>query len=204
MKLYMAPGSCTTGIHILLEELDLAFEAWILNIPAGDNLKPDYVAINPKSTIPTFVCDDGTPITDYVAISYWLARSYPRAKLIPEGALAAARVMEILAYVTATVHGQGFARIFTTDAFAVRPEDHAAVQARGREIVERAFAILDAQLSPTGYAVEQFSIADPALFYVAFWADKLHIPLPPRVAAHFELMRSRPVVQRVLKEEGYR
>ena len=51
MKLYMTPGSCSTGIHIILEELDEIFEAYLVNLPAGDQFKPDYVAINPKSTI---------------------------------------------------------------------------------------------------------------------------------------------------------
>jgi glutathione S-transferase len=200
----MAPGSCTTGIHILLEELDLAFEAWIINIPAGDHLKPDYVAINPKSTIPTFVRDDGAAITDYIAISYWLAISYPRARLLPVGSASAALVMEILSYVVGTVHGQGFARLFTTESFTDNANEHDRVKARGREIVDKAFALLDAQIAASGYAVEHFSIADPALFYVEFWADKLRIPLPPKLQAHYELMRGRPVVQRVLREEGYR
>ncbi len=203
MKLYMAPGSCTTGIHILLEELELPFEAHIINLPAGEHLKPDYVAINPKSTIPTLVLNDGSALTDFIAIAYWLARSYPRARLMPEDAASAARVMEILSYVVAVVHGQGYARIFTSDAFMTNASERDAVKARGREIVDKAFAILNAQLSPSGYITERFSIADPALFYVEFWADKLGIPLPPNCQSHYMLMRSRPVVQRVLREEGY-
>jgi len=60
-------------------------------------------------------------------------------------------------------------------------------------------------LPETGYAIgADFSIADAALFYVEFWADKTGLPLPPRCAAHYQLVRSRPVVQRVLREEGYR
>ena len=204
MKLYMAPGSCTTGIHILLEELELSFSAYIVNLPAGDHLKPDYIAINPKSTIPTLVLDDGNALTDFIAIAYWLARNYPRARLMPEDVVAAARVMEVLSYVVATVHGQGFARIFNTGAFATNPSEHDAVKTRGREIVDKAFAVLDAQLRSSGYVAEHFSIADPALFYVEFWADKLGIPMPPKCQAHYALMRSRPVVQRVLREEGYR
>ena len=63
MKLYMTPGSCSTGIHILLEELDKPFEAYIVNLPAGDQYKAGYVALNPKSTIPTLVRDDGSALT---------------------------------------------------------------------------------------------------------------------------------------------
>ncbi|NSL56870.1 glutathione S-transferase [Uliginosibacterium sp. IMCC34675] len=201
MKLYMAPGSCTTGIHILLEELGLPFEAWIISIPASQHLQPEYLALNPKGSIPTLVLDDGQSLTDYIAISYWLARRHPRARLMPDDALAAARVMEILAYVVGTVHGQGFARLFNAEGFAGSGKE--ALQGQGRAIVDKAFAILDTQLVGP-YAAGEFSIADPALFYVEFWADKLDIPLPLRLSAHYTLMRSRPVVQQVLREEGYR
>ncbi len=40
MKFYMAPGSCSTGIHILLEEIGLVFEAYIVNLPKGEHLTP--------------------------------------------------------------------------------------------------------------------------------------------------------------------
>jgi len=79
MKLYMTPGSCSTGIHIILEELEEIFEAYVVNLPAGDHFKPDYVAINPKSTIPALVRKDGTALTEVQAIAYWLGRSNPRA-----------------------------------------------------------------------------------------------------------------------------
>lgn len=41
MKFYMTPGSCTTGIHILLEEIGLVFEAYLVNLMAGDQYKDD-------------------------------------------------------------------------------------------------------------------------------------------------------------------
>ena len=49
-----------------------------------------------------------------------------------------------------------------------------------------------------------FSIADAALFYVEFWADKTGMELPPNCLAHYQRMRARPAVHRVLREEGYR
>lgn len=53
MMLYMTPGSCSTAIHIILEELEEVFEATIVNLPAGENRRPDYLAINPRGTIPS-------------------------------------------------------------------------------------------------------------------------------------------------------
>ena len=58
--------------------------------------------------------------------------------------------------------------------------------------------------STLGYALNTFSIADAALFYVEFWADKIGISLPENCMKHYRLMLSRPVVKRVLMEEGYR
>jgi len=199
----MTPGSCSTGIHILLEELDKAFEAYIVNLPAGDHFKPDYVAINPKSTIPTLVRDDGSSLTEVQAIAYWLGRAHPRAKLLPEDVEGETRVIETLAFVVGTVHGQGFARIFATPTFTRNEADHEAVRAFGRELVEKCFGVLNDQLGAKDYVAGAFSIADPILFYVEFWADKTKIPLPANLQAHYKRMLARPAVQRVLREEGY-
>jgi len=204
MKFYMTPGSCSTGIHILLEELELPFEAHIVNLPAGDHLKPEYRAINPKSTIPTLVRDDGTPLTEFQAIAWWLARKYPKARLLPGDPDGDARVLETMDYAVGTIHGQGFTRIFTTTNFTPNQADHEAVQARGRDIVEKGFAIMNDALAGQDYVAGQFSIADAALFYVEFWADKIGIGLPEHCQAHYQRLRARPVVQRVLREEGYR
>lgn len=204
MKLYMAPGSCSTGIHILLEELELPFEAWIVNLPAGDHRKPAYLAINPKATIPTLVRDDGSALTEFPAIAWWLARRYPKARLLPDDADGEARVIETLAYVVGTIHGQGYTRIFTTDGYTDDPAGYAAVQARGREIVAQGFALMNDLLAGGEYVAGRFSIADAALFYVEFWADRIGIDLPEHCLAHYRRMRARPVVQRVLAEEGYR
>ncbi len=213
LKFYMAPGSCTTGIHILLETLELPFEVTIVNMPAGDHQRPEYLALNPKGSIPTLVLDGGQVLTEFQAIAYWLARQYPRARLLPTDPLQAALALELMDYVVGTVHGQGYTRIFTSERYLPTGMADAAdtaawqpaIQARGREIVNTAFAIIEARLPEAGYALgADFGIADAALFYVEFWADKTGLVLPPRCAAHYQQVRARPVVQQVLREEGYR
>jgi len=203
MKLYMTPGSCSTAIHIILEELEEVFEAYVVNLPAGDHFKPDYVAINPKSTIPTLVRRDGTSLTEVQAIADWLARSHPRAKLWPDGAESESRLIEAMAHIVGTIHGQGFARIFATSTFARNPADHASVRELGCDIVTKGFATLNDTLGTAGYLAGDYSVADPVLFYVEFWADKINIALPENLVAHYTRMLTRPAVQRVLREEGY-
>lgn len=208
----MTPGSCTTGIHILLEELELPFQVHIVNLPAGDHRRPEYLAINPKGTIPTLVLDDGSALTSFASIAVWLALRHPRRQLISDDPLLAARTLEWVDYVTGTVHGQAFTRIFTPDKY--QPEGLAdadsqvgkdAIQAQGRRMVSECFAVIEAGLPETGYAMgANFTIADAALFYVLFWASKTDLPLPPRCQALLDRIRARPVVQQVLREEGYR
>jgi glutathione S-transferase len=211
MKFYMAPGSCSTGIHILLETLELPFEVWIVNIPAGEHLRPAYLKLNPRGTIPTLVLDDGRALTDFKAIALWLAQTYPRGKLLPEDPALAARAVELVDFALIQLHGEGYTRIFTTDRYVSSSEAGQGqnlkddIASHGREIVSQAFEILEKRMPAEGYAVgPQFSIADAALFYNEFWADKIGIPMPSRVKAHYQRMRARPVVRQVLAEEGYR
>lgn len=211
MRFYMAPGSCSTGIHILLETLELPFEAWIVNLPAGEHLRPEYLKINPRGTIPTLVLDDGRALTDFKSIALWLAETYPRGKLLPDDPALAARAVELLDFALIQLHGEGYTRIFTAERYispsAGQQDQHLKndVASHGREIVSQAFGVLEKRLPADGYATgPQFSIADAALFYNEFWADKIGIAMPPRVAAHYQRVRARPVVRQVLAEEGYR
>jgi glutathione S-transferase len=73
-KFCMTPGSCSTVIYMLLEELDLPFGVIIANMPAGDHRRPEYLALNPKGSTPTLVLNDGTTLTEFQAIAYWMAQ----------------------------------------------------------------------------------------------------------------------------------
>jgi len=202
-KFYMTPGSCSTGIHILLEECGLVFEAYIVNLLAGDQYKKDYLAINPKGSVPALVLDDGSALTEFSAIAWWLARSYPKRQLLPETIEGEVRVLGLMNYAVHTLHAQGFARIFTTERFSPNTAEHETVKAQGRQIIDQGFAIVNRELAGREYVAERFSIADAALFYVEFWAERTGIPLPENCQAHYRRMLTRPAVRQVLAEEGY-
>lgn len=202
MKLLYAPGACSLGIHVLLEEIGAPFEIERVSLRDGEHLKPGFTEVNPKSKVPTLIRDDGSVLTEFPAIAYYLAQTHPAAKLWPEGVEAQARALEIIDYSVATIHMQGFSRIFAPGKFAPNPADAEAVKKRGLEIFETGLALLDKALAGKDYAVGPFSVADAALFYIEFWRQSGKQPLPANLAAHFQRMLARPAVQRVMKQEG--
>lgn len=205
MKLYYAPGACSIGIHVLLEEIGKPYQAEIVNFREGAQYKPPYTSINPKSKVPTLERDDGSILTEFPVIAFWLGMQNPQANLIPKDPETMIRAAEVMEYAVGTIHSQGFTRLFRTERFAPSAADHEAVKAQGREAIDKGFAVVDKALAGKNYlGGNDLSIADAALFYVEFWgAKRLGMTLPPNCAAHFERMMARPAVQRVIKQEGF-
>jgi glutathione S-transferase len=203
MKLMYSPGACSVGIHVLLEEIGKPYEAQLVNLREGGQFKPEFTAVNPKSKVPTLVRDDGSVLTEYPAIAFWLARSNPDKKLLPEDVESQTRGIEALDYAVATIHMQGFSRLFRASNYTPNPADEDKVKERGKEIVEKGYAVLDKALAGKDYVAGSFSIADSALFYVEFWgAKRMNMKLPPNCEAHLNRMLARPAVQRVMQQEG--
>jgi glutathione S-transferase len=203
MKLYYSPGACSIGIHVLLEEIGKPYEAVKLNFQEGQQYKPEFTSINPKSKVPTLQRDDGSVLTEYPAIAYWLAASNPGAGLKPKEPDDLAQAMETTDYCVATLHMQGFTRIFRPGNFSPNEADHDKVKARGEEIFSKGLGVLDKALAGKEWVTGSYSFADSAVFYVSFWWNgRLKKELPGNVAAHYGRMKARPAVQRTLQQEG--
>jgi glutathione S-transferase len=204
MKLYYAPGACSIGIHVLLEEIGKPYQAEAVNFREGAQYKPPYTGINPKSKVPTLERDDGSILTEFPVIAYWLALQNPQADLVPKDGETMIRAAEVMEYVVGTIHAQGFTRLFRTERFAPSASDHEKVKEQGREQIDKGFAVVDKALEGKNYlGGNDLSIADAALFYVEYWgAKRLGMPLPTNCAAHFARMMARPAVQRALQQEG--
>jgi len=204
MKLYYSPGACSLGIHVILQEIGKPFEAVPTLLKEGAQNKPEFQALNPKGKVPTLQRDDGSVLTEWPAIAFWLAASNPDSKLWPEGIEAQARAYEVMDYVCGTIHPQGFTRLFNQARFAPSEADHPKVIEQGRGIAEKGFAVLDKRWAGQDWVLPSgYSVADAAVFFVSYWAVKrMNMTLPPRIAAHFERMMARPAVQRALAAEG--
>ena len=203
MKLFYAPGACSLGIHIVLEEIGKPYSSELINLKDGEQYKDAYVAVSPKSKVPALERDDGSVLTEYGAIATWLARTNPQAGLIPQDPEAEVRALEAMDYTVATIHMQGFTRIARPTNFSPDEADKEVVQARGREIYAKGLGILAHKLGDKPWvAGDQYSIGDTAVFYASRWAPRAGVDLPHAIAAHSARMMQRPAVQRVLQAEG--
>ncbi len=75
--LYNAPQStCSQRVRFVLNAKGLAFEDHRLDLFSGDQVKPDYLAINPNGVVPTLV-HDGAVIIDSAVITEYLDEVRP-------------------------------------------------------------------------------------------------------------------------------
>ena len=85
LTLYHAAPSRSSIVLWMLEELGQPYDIKLIKLSAVDNLKPDYLAINPMGKVPALKHGD-TVITEAAAICTYLADEFPGAKLnIPIG-----------------------------------------------------------------------------------------------------------------------
>ncbi|HEY8100580.1 MAG TPA: glutathione S-transferase family protein [Burkholderiaceae bacterium] len=82
ITLFHSPQSRSVGALILLEELGADYELHVLNMKAGEQRQPAYLAINPMGKVPAIV-HDGALVTEQVAVFLYLADLYPEAGLTP-------------------------------------------------------------------------------------------------------------------------
>jgi glutathione S-transferase len=203
MKLYYMNSACSLGIHMLLNEIGKPFALQKVDFYERAQYQPEFVAMNPKSKVPVLQRDDGSVLTEFPAIAFYLARTNPAAKLLPQDIEGEAQALELLDYLIATVHMRGFTRVFRPEAFSPTPEDKEKVQQAGRDIVRAGFEILSPVLGEKDYILGDFSIVEGALFFLEHWAIKRDkISLPANFQAHFDRLLARPAVQRTLAAEG--
>jgi glutathione S-transferase len=85
LTLYHASPSRSSIVLWMLEEIGQPYEIKLIKLSAGDNMKPDYLAINPMGKVPALKHGD-TVITEVAAICTYLADEFPDKKLnIPVG-----------------------------------------------------------------------------------------------------------------------
>ncbi|NML34283.1 glutathione S-transferase family protein [Paraburkholderia antibiotica] len=160
-------------VKLFLSLLDLPFEIVELNMKAGDNRKPEYLALNPFGQVPT-IQDGEVTLFDSNAILVYLAKRYGDASWLPEDPLGAAAVQRWLSLAAGQIaYGPCTARLVTVFG---APLDHE----RAKQIATKLFDVVDKELADKPFvAGEHVTIADIAAHTYIAHAPEGGVSLEP-------------------------
>ena len=202
IDLHYAPTPNGWKISIMLEELGLPYKVIPVNIRAGEQFRPDFLAISPNNRIPAIVdhapADGGEPFSVFEtgAILIYLAEKTDR--FLPNDMRGRSRAVQ---WVMWQMGGLG-PMLGQHGHFALyAPEKIPYAIERYRDEAARLYRVLDTQLGKTGaYVAGDYSIADIALFcWMRNW-DRRGIDIAefPEVKRWHDALAARPAVVRGL------
>src|SRR6187455_1591196 len=186
-------------VHIMLEECGLPYRIHSIDIGAGDQFKPAFLAISPNNKIPAIVDEDGpdgAPISLFEsgAILVYLAGKVNR--FLPAGDRAKYEVLQWLMFQMGGVGPMlGQAHHFRMYA----PEKIPYAIDRYSNEAKRLYAVMNKRLeSQQHIATDEYTIADIAIFpWLRSWQNQgIDWADYPRLKDWFDRIAARPAVQR--------
>lgn len=193
MILYYAPGGCSFADHIALIGTALPYK--LIRVDRGKRTEDgrDFLTINPKGLLPALELDDGTVLTENLAILVYIA--HQAGALLAESGLEHWRALEAISFMTTELH-TNFRPYFHRDATSIE-------RARARRLLVKHFAAVAEQLADRPFLVgDQMTIADPYFVVMLMWAGKFEIEVPRRLGDYLARMKTTPSVVRALADEG--
>jgi GST-like protein len=186
-------------IHIMLEELGLEYKAIPIDIGAGDQFTPEFLAISPNNKIPAIIDSDGPDgkplaLFESGAILFYLAEK--TGKFLPLDPVGRYTTMQWLMFQMGGVGPMlGQAHHFRIYA----PEKIEYAVNRYSNEAKRLYGVMDKQLGVTRYlAGNDYSIADIATFpWTRSWKNQgIELDEFPNVRRWFDEISARPAVIR--------
>ena len=197
MKLYYSPGACSLATHIAAKEEGLALELERVDLKTHRTEHgADFRKLNPKGYVPALELDDGTLLTENVAVLPFIADQRPEAGLAPPPpTMERTRLIEWLAFLSNELH-KSFGPIFH--------HGNDTLKAEARDTIEKWLAYIAERLSGRDFLMgDRFTVADAYLFVILRWCDIAQIPLAdfPVLASYRARIAARPAVQAAMREE---
>lgn len=201
--LYYSPGAASLLVHWLLIELDLPHALCRVDTQAGEQKRPDYLAINPNGVVPAFVEDDGTVRIEAAAIAMTLADRAGRLAPAPDAPERAAYHQWMFHLANAV---QPLFRIWWYPHEVAGPEHAERARDCVRPRIEAAWQRLDDHLAARGPFLLGAgpSVADFYLAMLLRWSRGMPRPGDawPHLGELARRMKARPSFAELYAREG--
>ena len=186
-------------VHIMLEECGLAYRAHPIDIGAGDQFRPDFLAISPNNKIPAITDPegpDGQPISLFESGAILLYLAGKTGKLLPDSVRGRYEVLQWLMFQMGGL-GPMLGQAHHFRIYAPEKIDYAIE--RYTNEAKRLYGVLNRQLARHKYvAGPEYSIADIAVFpWLRSWKNQgIDWNDHPHLKGWFDEVAGRPAVQR--------
>jgi glutathione S-transferase len=201
LKLYYAPGACSTASHIGLEESGAKFDSQALSFAKSEQRTPEYLRINPRGRVPALVIDQGTIVENTAILDYVANAHAPH--LMPKDPVQRARAISLMAWFSNNVH-PSFTHISRPERFATDTNVFDHLKAVGRENFWTALKEIDGLLAGKQWILgDQFSMVDGYALVFYGWGKRIDLPVTElaNYTAWKDRILARPAVRRVLERE---
>ncbi|HUG22852.1 glutathione binding-like protein [Piscinibacter sp.] len=186
-------------VHIMLEECGLPYRVIPVDISAGDQFKPEFLAISPNNKIPAIVDPEGPegkPISLFESGAILLYLASKTGRFLPQDVTGRYDVLQWLMFQMGGVGPMlGQAHHFRIYA----PEKIEYAINRYTNEAKRLYGVMDKRLAKSKYiAGPQYTIADIAIFpWLRSWKNQgIAWADYPHLKGWFDEIAARPAVQR--------
>ncbi len=175
-------SSAAYRVRIALELKGLAVERRPVNLSRGEQSQPSYFARNPQALVPALELDDGTVLTQSLAIIEYLETQRPEPRLIPADPVLAARTRAVALAIACDIHPLNNPRVVNyLEAELGAPK--AGVDAWRRHWLLNGLEAVEKLIAPAGSLMGPFcfgaavTLADVCLIPQLYNARRFETPL---------------------------
>ena len=197
-----APNPLRVNYMLKLKGLDIDFIE--IDIMKGEQMSADYKKISPEGTLPALVLNDGTTLTDVIAILHYIERTHPETPLMGETDLEQAQILGMMHRILfsglmsiAEVLRNGFMPGFEGRGLPanIEIEQIPALMDRGTKRLAYFYEMMNTLLDGNDFLVgDKVSQADIDLCVCCNFANFIKQPLDkeqvPNLAAHMARMNA--------------
>jgi len=196
ITLFHAPNTRSSGTLILLEELGAPYELRVLNMQAGEQRQPAFLAVNPMGKVPAILHGD-VLVTEQVAVFLYLADLFPVAGLTPvPGDKRRGAYLRWMAFYAGCFEPAVVDRAMKRDPAPVIMSPYGDF--------DRVIATLTEQLRAGPFILgADFSVADVLWGSALGWTTMFGlVPKTPEIVAYIERTTKRPAFVRVREQDA--
>lgn len=205
MKLYYSAGTCSLAPHIVMAELNMAYELEAVNLKEKTIASGDYRTISPKGQVPALKMDNGEILTEGAIISQYLADQKNEGLILGKfGTLERTRTLEWMNFVATEIH-KNFSPLFGAERIYTSVETQNDVKNNYKKVLTDKFGYISEKLGTNDFLTgKQFTIADAYMFTCLSWSKLVGLDYSnyTNLTNFMKRVSERPAVIKAMKEEG--